>query len=87
MGKSNVNQNIINIKKKPNYELNSFSTLTQGEIKDLRTEYKIIDVDWFDKIKVKSAIFNDEYFNSNPKKIKIVDDMVDYFHKKNKLFM
>lgn len=88
MGNSNVNQNIINIKKKPNYELNSFSTLTQGEIKDLRTEYKIIDVDWFDKIKVKSAIFNDEYFNSNPKKIKIVDDMVDYFenHKDKSIF-
>ena len=74
----NINNNDNN-KKNPIYQDYFFGTMKQEEIDDLRTIFKIIDVDWFDKINVKSAIFADEYFNSQPEKIKVIDDMVEHF--------
>lgn len=54
----------------------------------IRKRYKIIDIDCFDKIQVKSANFADEYFNSQPEKIKVVDDMMEYFenHKDKQIY-
>ena len=76
------------LEKKPIYEDYSFNILKNDVEDDLRKKYKIIDVDWFDKIQVSSAIFGDEYFNLRPKKIKVVDDMVEYFetHKDKSIY-
>lgn len=76
------------IEKKPIYEDYGFYTLKQEDIDDLRTRYKIINVNWFDKIQVKSSIFADEYFNSQPEKIKVIDDMIEHFetHKDKSIY-
>lgn len=89
MGNINLNLNINNTtNKEPIYQDYFFGTMKQEEIDDLRTRFKIIDVDWFDKIKVKSAIFADEYFNSQPEKIKVIDDMAEHFetHKDKSIY-
>lgn len=45
-----------------------FTTLHPDEIVDIRERYKVVDVDWFDRIQVNLSIFADEYFNSKPDK-------------------
>jgi len=64
---------------KPLYVNEWFTTLNPNEITDIRENYKVVDVDWFDKIQVNSTIFDDEYFNSKPDKKKVLNDMVDHF--------
>lgn len=56
-----------------------FTTLNPDVIVDIRERYKIVDVDWFDRIQVNSTIFADEYFNSKPNKKKVLNDMVEHF--------
>jgi len=75
----NMQQKTSYIEKKPIYEDYGFYTLKQEDIDDLITRYKIINVNWFDKIQVKSSIFADEYFNSQPEKIKVINDMKKHF--------
>ena len=77
----NSQKNTTFFKKEPIHQDSFFGTLEleQEEIDEIRTRYKIIDVEWFDKIQVKSAIFNDEYFNSQPEKINVIDDIIEYF--------
>ena len=84
----NMQQKTSYIEKKPIYEDYGFYTLKQEDIDDLRTRYKIINVNWFDKIQVKSSIFADEYFNSQPEKIKVIDDMIEHFetHKDKSIY-
>lgn len=65
-----------------------FTTLCPDEIVDIRERYKVVYVDWFDRIQVNSTIFADEYFNSNPDKKIVLNDMVEHFltdKDKNKL--
>jgi superfamily I DNA and RNA helicase len=47
-----------------------FTTICPDEIVDIRENYKVVDVVWFDETQVNSTIFADEYFNSKPDKKK-----------------
>ena len=56
-----------------------YSTLNSDELSHIKNTYKIIEINWFGKTQVRSAIFNDNYFNSNPHKIIVLEDMVEHF--------
>lgn len=53
-------------------------TLSDEEIKIIRTDYKIIDVVKFDKSTVDAKISTDKYFELYPKKKEIIDIILDY---------
>jgi hypothetical protein len=56
-----------------------YSTINDDEIKHIRTNYKVVDVDWLDTNIVKSKIFNDEYFMKLPKKEEVIDNMLEHY--------
>jgi hypothetical protein len=60
------------------YQNSYYSTLCEDQIKDIRKNYKVIDVDWLDKILVNSKMFNDEYFTKSPKKKEVVNNILEY---------
>lgn len=61
------------------YDDDYFCSLDLDDITNIRSRYKVIDVDWFGKTQVNLAIFNDKYFYSNPHKEKVINDMVEHF--------
>jgi hypothetical protein len=56
-----------------------FWSINPEEIKEIRKNYKIIDVDWLSSDKVNYQMFGDDYFNSNSEKKQVVTDMLDYY--------
>ena len=80
---NNINYYNDNIKKLKNVNKNiyvdNFRTINQNEINELRKSCKILDVDYLDPILVNSEIFGDKYFDSEPKKKQIIQEMLDYY--------
>lgn len=72
MNKSNNNNN-------KNIYTDNFITIGQNEINNLRGKFKILDVDYLDPILVNSKMFGDKYFESNPTKKQIIQEMLDYY--------
>jgi hypothetical protein len=70
----------VHQEKKGLYKDSSYYTLNSDEIIHIKNTYKIIEINWFDSMQVSSVIFNDEYFKSNPYKIKVLEDMVEHFY-------
>ena len=62
-----------------NTYVDEFLRLNQDEIKNLRKNYKIIDVICLNRNMVEYAMFGDEYFEENKNKKQIVIDMIDYY--------
>jgi hypothetical protein len=54
-----------------------FTLLNDNEITHIRTNYKVVDVDWLDASKVKHKIFGDDYFT--PLKTYVINNMVDFY--------
>jgi hypothetical protein len=61
------------------YHNSHYSTINDDEIKHIRSNYKVVDVDWLDTILVSSKIFNDEYFMKLPKKEEVIHNMLDHY--------
>ena len=66
----------------------TYLSLSNHEIKKIRKNYKIIDVNWLDPVLVNSKIFSDEYFKTSSKKKEIVNDMLNYYlnHKDKSIY-
>lgn len=64
--------------KKQDYTDN-FSTINSEQINEIRKNYKVIDIDFLSSINVNYQMFRDNYFNSNPQKIQVVTEMLDYY--------
>lgn len=56
-----------------------YFVLYDHEIQHIRTNYKVVDVDWLESIQVNSKIFNDDYFLKSPQKKEIINNMTDFF--------
>ena len=69
--------NIINFKKNNKFT-DTYWSINNENINEIRENYKIIDIDWLDPILVNSKIFNHEYFQKI-EKMQIVDNMLDYY--------
>ena len=61
------------------YHNSHYSTIDDDEIKHIRTNYKVVDVDWLDTTLVSSKIFNDEYFVNLPKKEEVINNMLEHY--------
>jgi hypothetical protein len=61
------------------YYNSHYSLLDDNQIKDIRKNYKVIDVDWLDIVLVNSKMFNDEYFTKSPKKKEVISDMLQFY--------
>ena len=64
----------------------TFWSTTDTEIANIKTDYKVIKVDWFNEELINYEMFADEYFNINTKinpqkkqKKQVVIDMVKYY--------
>lgn len=57
----------------------TFFALTNANIEKIKDVYKIINVNWLDSRLVKTKIYNDNYFNENPKKEETINNMLDYY--------
>jgi hypothetical protein len=56
-----------------------YTSLNITEIEKIRQNYKIVEVDWLDKIVVNKTIYYDKYFIKNPIKKEVINNMVDYY--------
>ena len=66
------------------YYNSHYSSLDDDQIKDIRKNYKVIDVDWLDTVLVNSKMFNDEYFTKSYEKKELVNTMLEhYLHDKD----
>lgn len=79
-----IGENINEIKSE--YE-DKFWSITDSEISDIKTDYKVIGVDWFNEGLIVNKVNQDEYFNANPKKKEVVNQMVKYYqnHKEKEI--
>ena len=59
-----------NINNSNQYHNIRYLALYDNEIQYIRTNYKVVDVDWLESIQVNSKIFNDDYFLKSPQKKK-----------------
>lgn len=66
-----------------------FSLLSNIKIQQLRTDYKIIDVEWLDHKLILSRMFSDKYFENSPEKQKVVNNMLTYYltHKNKSVYI
>jgi hypothetical protein len=74
--------NIFTVEQKDKIQIkyiDSFCSLTNNEIAEIRNKNKVIDVDWLDKVLVDYTMFGDEYFEKNPTKKIVVQNMLDYY--------
>jgi hypothetical protein len=73
-----------NINSSKKYYNSHYSSLDEDQIKNIRKNYKVIDVDWLDKTLVDSKMFHDEYFTKSPKKKEVVNNILHhYLHDKD----
>jgi hypothetical protein len=56
-----------------------YTTLNDNEIKHLRTDYKVVYVDWLESSVVKFKIFDDDYFIKSPQKKYLINNMVEFY--------
>jgi hypothetical protein len=63
---------------KKNYS-DFYTSLDNKEIEDIRSNYKIIEVDYLNPVIVRSAIFADEFFTKSPLKNNIINNMLEYY--------
>lgn len=56
-----------------------YTSLDNKEIEDIRSNYKIIEVDYLNPVIVRSAIFADEFFTKSPLKNNIINNMLEYY--------
>ena len=59
---------------KDNYK-DFFTSLSDSKIEQIRESYKVIDIPYLDPIKVKYTMFADKYFENNPGKEEIINNM------------
>jgi hypothetical protein len=57
----------------------NYTFLSDKGIKEIRKNYKIIDVHTLDPVVVNYTMDSDEYFKTLPKKKEIVNNMVNYY--------
>lgn len=69
----------INANNSNKYYNSNYSLLGDKELQNIRKYYKIIDVDWLDKDLANAEMFNNEYFQKNPNKKEIINNMLEYF--------
>jgi hypothetical protein len=63
----------------------NFVSLSDTTIEEIRFRYKVIDVPYLDPIKIRYNMFTDTYFQNNPGKKEIINNMlVFYLSHKNK---
>ena len=80
----NLMTNIVSTPKFENPQRNRYhgchyTSLNNNEIKNIRTNYKVVDVDWLDTSLVNSKILGDKYFIKSPQKIDFIHDMVEFY--------
>jgi hypothetical protein len=63
---------------KNNSNSDLFTILDSQQLQNIKTNYKIINVYWLDRIQVNSKIFADDYFKPT-KKREIINNMLDYY--------
>lgn len=56
-----------------------FTSLSDSKIEQIRESYKVIDVPYLDPIIVGSKIFADKYFQNNPGKEEVINNMLDFY--------
>ncbi len=67
-----------NLHDKNNYK-DFFTSLSDSKIEQIRKSYKVIDVPYLDPIKVNYTMFADKYFQNNPGKEEIINNMLDFY--------
>ena len=75
-------------KNKCEYTCDIYSSLSDDEIKNINEKYKVISVDWLDKVLVNHRMFSDEYFKENPNKKVVVNNMLEFYlsHKDKNIY-
>ena len=63
---------------KDNYK-DFFTSLSDSKIEQIRESYKVIDIPYLDPKKVKYTMFTDKYFENNPGKEEIINNMLDFY--------
>ena len=71
-----------NVSDKTNYT-DIFTLLSDAKIETIRATYKVIDVPYLDPIKVNYKMFADNYFQKNPGKEEIINNMLDFYLSRN----
>ena len=61
------------------YYNSQYTSLNDNEIKHIRTNYKVVDVDWLDTILINNKMFDDDYFKKSPQKKCAINNMVDFY--------
>ena len=76
-----------NLQEKHNYK-DFFTSITDSNIEQIRETYKVIDVPYLHPIKVNYKMFADKYFENNPWKEQVVNDMLNYYlmHKDKQIY-
>ena len=70
--------NEANKANKDNYT-DFFTSLSDTKIERIRSTYKVIDVPYLDHIKIRYNMFTDKYFENNPEKQEIINNMLDFY--------
>ena len=55
------------------------TSINDDEIKYIKENYTIVNVVWIDRDLVHENIVKNEYFITNPEKVEIVNDMLNYY--------
>ena len=71
----NNNEKYKNIDK---YNNNFYTSLDENQIKNIRQNYKVVDVDFLDTIEVNSKMYDDKYFTKIPERKEIINDVVNF---------
>jgi hypothetical protein len=62
-----------------------YTSLNDNEIKHIRSNYKVVDIDWLDTILINTKIFDDDYFIKSPQQIYLINSMAEsYLNDKDK---
>ena len=56
-----------------------FTSISDTKIEIIRSTYKVIDVPYLDHIKIRYNMFTDKYFENNPEKQEIINNMLDFY--------
>jgi hypothetical protein len=61
------------------YQNSHYTSLDDNEIKNIRSNYKVIYVDWLDTILINDKIFDDDYFIKSPQKKCVINNMMEFY--------
>ena len=73
---SNTNEFDKNNLKK--YNCSFYTTIDEVQIKNIKQNYTVLDVNSLDMNEVNSKMMNDTYFKTSPKKKEVVNNILDY---------